>query len=95
MWSRNSFPRLKLFTGNKRKLKKTVPDDYDRLIQLCDAMAGSEGVMDIRDRMEDVKRRYGKYPEAKWDSNRKLKAYFEEKTHRGIYELVDKDGFTL
>ena len=38
---------------------------------------------------------YGKYPEAKWDSNRKLKAYFEEKTHRGIYELVDKDGFTL
>ena len=58
-------------------------------------MAGSEGVMDIRDRMEDVKRRYGKYPMAKWDSNMKLKAYFEEKTHRGIYELVDKDGFTL
>ena len=77
------------------ELKRIVPDDYDRLIQLCDAMAGSEGVMDIRDRMEDVKRRYGKYPMAKWDSNVKLKAYFEEKAHKGIYELVDKDDFTL
>ena len=29
------------------ELKKVTPDDYDRLIQLCDALAGSEGVLDI------------------------------------------------
>jgi len=40
-------------------------DDYDRLIQLCDAIAGSEGVLNIEERMEDVKRRYGYYPEDK------------------------------
>ena len=29
-------------------------DDYDRLIQLCDSMAGAEGVMAMEDRMSDV-----------------------------------------
>ena len=36
-------------------------DEYDKLIQLCDAMAGSEGVMSLEDRMNDVRRRYGYY----------------------------------
>ena len=33
-------------------LRETVPDVYDRLIQLCDAISGAEGVMDIVDRIE-------------------------------------------
>ncbi len=62
----------------RSELKKVAIDDYDRLIMLCDALAGSEGVMDIEDRMNDVKRRYGNYPQSKWDSNFRLKAYFEQ-----------------
>ena len=63
-------------------------DDYDRLIQLCDCLAGSEGVMDMEARMADVKHRYGFYRQDKWDTNMWLKAYFEEKTGRDIYEIV-------
>lgn len=65
-------------------------DDYDRLIQLCDCLAGTEGVMDVEARMADVKRRYGFYPQEKWDANMKLKRYFEEKAGKDIYEIVGK-----
>lgn len=70
-------------------------DEYDKLIQLCDALAGIEGVLDIEERMEDVKRRYGAYPQSKWDSNLALKEYFEEKIGKDIYSIVDKDNFRL
>ena len=63
-------------------------DDYDRLIQLCDSLAMAEGVADIETRMLDVKRRYGWYPQQKWDMNLALKAYFEKKCGRDIYEIV-------
>jgi len=62
-------------------------DEYDRLIQLCDSIAGAEGVMDIEARMEDVRRRYGSYPQEKWDNNLKLKARFEQKMGRDIYTV--------
>ena len=75
------------------ELSKLTADDYDRLIQLCDALAGSEGVMNIEDRMNDVKRRYGNFPQAKWDSNIRLKEFFEARSGKDIYEVVDKDHF--
>ncbi len=50
----------------KTELARTVYDDYDRLIQLCDSLAGAEGVLDIEDRMNDVKKRYGFYPQDKF-----------------------------
>lgn len=68
-------------------------DEYDRLIQLCDALAGADGVLDIEERMEDVKMRYGSYPQAKWDSNLALKSYFEEKAGKDIYLIVEKETF--
>ncbi len=74
-------------------LGNVVMDDYDRLIQLCDALAGSEGVLDMEERMEDVKKRYGSYPQKKWDSNVKLKDYFEKKIGKDIYEAVEKETF--
>ncbi len=43
----------------KTELAKTIYDEYDRLIQLCDCLAGAEGVLDIENRMNDVKKRYG------------------------------------
>lgn len=74
-------------------LQRVTMDDYDRLIQLCDALSGAEGVLDIEERMRDVKRRYGSYPQAKWDSNMALKKYFEEKMGQDIYTVVEKDTF--
>lgn len=64
-------------------------DDYDKLIQLCDSLAGAESVMNIEDRMNDVKRRYGSYPQSKWDTNLALMHYFEEKTSDNIYHIVN------
>ncbi len=74
-----------------RSLKEIQLTDYDRLIQLCDALAGSEGVLDIEERMMDVKKRYGSYPQSKWDFNMYLKEYFEKKASGKIYEIVEKD----
>ncbi len=74
-------------------LTQAVMDDYDRLIQLCDSLAGSEGVLDIEERMRVVKRRYGSYPQEKWDANIKLKEYFEEKMGKDIYEVVEKETY--
>lgn len=75
----------------EQALAATEYDDYDRLIQLCDSLAGSEGVLDIEERMNDAKRRYGSYPQEKWDANLRLKTYFEKRTGRDIYEVVEKE----
>lgn len=63
-------------------------DDYDRLIHLCDALAGSEGVLNVEERMADVKRRYGNYPQAQWDKNLELLDYFSTKAGRNVYDVV-------
>lgn len=94
-----STPDLDTYIGNfdiseaqqmelSQLLEKTVYDDYDKLIQLCDCLAGADGVMDMEARMADVKRRYGSYPQEKWNANLWLKAYFEEKTGMDIYQCV-------
>ena len=77
----------------RAKLAEIVPDDYDRLIQLCDAISGAEGVMDIIDRMSGVKRRYGDYNRSKWNRNLELKAFFENRMQTDLYEAVEKDSF--
>ena len=74
-------------------LAAMVYDEYDRLIQLCDSLAGAEGVMDIEERMMDVKRRYGAYPQHKWDINMGLKRHFEELAGRNVYDIVEKDTY--
>jgi len=75
------------------ELARIHMDDYDRLIQLCDALAGAEGVLDIEERMGDVKRRYGYYPEDKWNINLDLKRYFEDKMQADLYVVVDKENY--
>ena len=97
----HSFPvrDFDIFIGNRdipehqqaelrKLLSKMEYDDYDRLIQLCDGLGAAEGVVNVEDRMRDVKRRYGSYPQAQWDAVMALKAYFEEKSGRDIYETV-------
>jgi len=77
----------------KNKLVETVYDEYDLLIQLCDSLAGADGVLDIEERMNDVKRRYGSYPQDKWDSNIELMHYFEKRMNQNIYLVCEKDTF--
>ena len=77
----------------KTELAKTIYDEYDRLIQLGDCLAGAEGVLDIENRMNDVKKRYGFYPQDKWNSNINLKRYFEGKMNKDIYLICEKDTF--
>ena len=92
-------PKLDVYIGNfdiseeqqhrlQERLDQLVYDDYDRLIQLCDCLAGNGIVVDMEARMLDVKKRYGFYRQDKWDTNLWLKAYFEEKTGKNIYEIV-------
>lgn len=76
-------------------LDQVTFDDYDRLIQLCDSLAGSERVLDIEERMGDVKRRYGAYPQKKWETSIGLKEYFEKKAGKDIYDIVEKETYTL
>ena len=75
------------------ELAKITMDDYDRLIQLCDSLAGAEGVLDMEERMGDVKRRYGYYPEDKWNINLELKKLFEDRMHADLYVVVDKENY--
>lgn len=94
-----SVPDITLYIGNfdittdeqeevAKALEQSTFDDYDRLIQLCDCLAGADGVMDMEARMADVKQRYGSYPQSKWDTNMSLKRLFEEKSGKSIYEIV-------
>lgn len=85
-----SYEELELI---KTELAKVTYDEYDRLIQLCDALAGADGVLNIEERMNDVKRRYGSFPQAKWDSNINLMHYFEGKMGENIYVVCEKDSF--
>lgn len=43
-----SYEELELI---KTELVKATYGEYDRLIQLCDALAGADGVLDIAERM--------------------------------------------
>lgn len=77
----------------KKELKKMVYDEYDWLIQLSDCLADVEGILDIEERMRDVRKRYGFYPQDKWDSNLRLMHYFEKKMNRDIYLVCEKETF--
>lgn len=79
----------------KNALSMCAFDEYDKLIQLCDALAGSDGVLNIEERMSDVKQRYGSYPQAKWDANIALRNHFEKKIGKDIYKVVEKDTYKL
>lgn len=70
-------------------LSETTFNDYDKLIQLCDAMALSSGVCIIDVRIVDIVRRYG-FDDCtlkKWDSIFLLQDYFDMKSGMNIYDL--------
>ncbi|SHK24110.1 HDOD domain-containing protein [Clostridium cavendishii DSM 21758] len=71
-------------------LKSTKYDDYDKLIQLCDALALPSGFCLIEKRLMDVALRHGihKYALEKWKATFKLKEYFEKMIGKSIYTLL-------
>lgn len=72
------------------KLMEVEYNDYDRLIQLCDALAYPKGITLIEIRLVDVtlRRGFNDYTVKKWNEIFKLKDYFEEKTRSNLYTLL-------
>ena len=70
-------------------MTRMVYDDYDRLGQMVDCVAMAEGPVEMERRMEDVRARYGNYPQEKWDKHLELGEYFSKKAGRPIAEILE------
>ena len=71
-------------------IRNCVADDYDRLIQICDALAVDYGFVILEKRFVDVTRRYGimeNYIRG-WDVAFNIKQYFEKKMGCSIYDVL-------
>lgn len=66
-------------------------DDYDRLIQLCDALALSKGICLIEKRLVNVVLRHGVNPclQGKWQATFDIQKDFENRMGCSIYSLFD------
>ena len=71
-------------------LEHTEQDDYDRLIQLCDAISLPEGACIMEKRLMDVALRHGlpEFSLDKWRAFLALKQYFDDKCGCNLYELL-------
>lgn len=74
----------------KQFIETTVYDDYDKLFQLCDSLAMTNGFCLLEKRFVDVHRRYGvnEYTIPRWNAVFQIKDYFEEKIGCSVYELL-------
>jgi HD superfamily phosphodiesterase len=74
----------------KQYLENTEYDDYDRLIQLCDALAFIDGYYLVEKRMVEASLRHGinEYTTLKWKATLETKEYFEQKMKRSIYGIL-------
>ena len=71
-------------------IQNAIYDDYDRLIQLCDALALPTGFCLLEKRFVDVAIRYGTRPimAERWKKIIEIKRLFEDKINGSIYELL-------
>lgn len=71
-------------------LEHTEQDDYDRLIQLCDAISLPEGACIMEKRLMDVALRHGlpEFSLDKWRAFLALKQYFDDKYGCNLYEFL-------
>ena len=74
----------------KTFIANTEYNDYDRLIQLCDALALPNGATYIEKRLVDVvmRRGFNNLTIPKWKAFLDLKDYFDKKTGTDIYKLI-------
>lgn len=72
-------------------IENTEYDDYDRLIQLCDAISFSNGPTFLEKRFVDVvmRRGFNDYTVQKWKAFFELKEYFDSKAQTDIYKIVN------
>jgi len=68
-------------------------DEYDRLIQLCDALGSAQGVCLIEARLMDVVRRRGfnEFTLQRWDAIFALKAHFDALCGGNVYGLFREE----
>ena len=71
-------------------LTKISYDDYDRLVQLCDALADKNGFCILERRFVDVTIRYGVHPYTvpRWKKTLEIKDHFSGLCGRSIYKLL-------
>lgn len=71
-------------------LEKSQQDDYDRLIQLCDAISLPKGACIMEKRLMDVALRHGlpEFSLDKWKAFLALKQYFDERCGCNLYEFL-------
>ena len=80
----------------KKYILATEADDYDKLIQLCDALAVDYGFVILEKRFVDVTRRYGimeGYIKG-WENAFKIKEDFEARMGCSIYDVLPDIGKT-
>lgn len=72
-------------------LENTEYDDYDRLIQLCDAISFPDGATFLEKRLVNVvmRRGFNDYTVQKWKAFFELKEYFDNKTQTDIYKILN------
>ena len=85
---------------NEKAIKDYImncePDDYDKLIQLCDSLAVDYGFVILEKRFVDVTRRYGimeGYIKG-WEVAFEIKEYFEARMGCSIYDVLPDIGKT-
>jgi HD superfamily phosphohydrolase YqeK len=71
-------------------VEATEFDDYDKLFQLCDALALAEGICLVEKRIVNVALRVGVNSQtvAKWKALFEVQAYFEQKMGQSIYKVL-------
>jgi hypothetical protein len=71
-------------------VEATEFDDYDKLFQLCDALALAEGICLVEKRIVNVALRIGVNSQtvAKWKALFEVQAYFEQKMGQSIYKVL-------
>lgn len=71
-------------------LENTQYDDYDRLIQLCDAISFPSGATFLEKRLVDavMRRGFNDCTVQKWKAFFELKEYFDNKTQSDIYKIL-------
>lgn len=88
-------------TAEEREIKRYIlncgeADDYDRLIQMCDALAADYGFVILEKRFVDVTRRYGIMEDyiKGWDVTFGIKEDFEKRMGCSVYDVLPDIGRT-
>jgi len=74
----------------KEIIETSIHSDYDKLIQLTDALAMADGFCVLEQRLVDVVMRYGftDYTIARWKKTFEIKDYFEKLLDANIYDVL-------